>query len=105
MIRISVVYPNIADSKFDFDYYVSTHMPLVAKLYGEFGLQSWQTDKGISMSSKVPADFLVACYLCFDTMDNVKLALKTNGAQVMADVANFTDLEPGVSFAQIEASS
>jgi uncharacterized protein (TIGR02118 family) len=105
MIRISVIYPNKAEGKFDFEYYLSTHMPLVMSLYGEFGLHSWQVDKGTSMSSKMPGDFVAACYLYFDSMDSAKQALKNKGGQVMADIENFTDIVPAVSFGEMIGQS
>lgn len=104
MIRVSVIYPRKDNAKFDIDYYTNTHMPLVSRLYGDYGLLDWHVDQGISLSSKVPSDNIVACYMYFDTIDNVKAALKNEGAKVMQDVANFTDIEPIVSFGQIHAS-
>ena len=101
MIRLSVIYPRIDNAKFDLDYYMNTHMPLVSKLYGDYGLQDFQVDEGISLSSKVPSDNIIACYMVFDSLDNLKAALKNEGAKVMADVANFTNIEPTVMFGQV----
>lgn len=100
MIRVSVIYPNKADGQFDFDYYMTTHMPLVAKLYSEYGLKSWRVDKGTCLSSKMPSEFVAACYLEFETLDSVKAAFKNKGGEIMADVKNFTDIGPLVSFGE-----
>lgn len=32
---MTIVYRNAPDARFDFDYYESTHMPLIMRLYGE----------------------------------------------------------------------
>ncbi|MCJ8273904.1 MAG: EthD family reductase [Psychrosphaera sp.] len=105
MIRLSVIYPNKDNGQFDFDYYMATHMPLVAKLYTEYGLKSWQADKGTSMSSKMPIEFVAACYMDFDSMDSLKQAMKNKGGEVMADLKNFTDIEPAVSFGELLGQS
>jgi uncharacterized protein (TIGR02118 family) len=106
MIRVSVIYSEQlkhVPTVFDFDYYLSTHMPQLAKLYSEFGLTSWQVDKGISLSSRQPADFVAAAYLYFDSVDSVKEAFKTHGGTVMADVKNFTAITPHVSFSEMSS--
>ena len=105
MIKIRVVYPNKLDGRFDLDYYLAEHMPLVARLYGDFGLISWEVEKGTSMSAKIAADYLLACNLCFDSMQNAKLALKNEGGKVMKDVENFTDIVPVISFGEVIGAS
>jgi len=106
MIRVSVVYPqpsNESDQEqaFDFHYYQTKHLPLVNELYREFGLSHWQIDQGISLSSRQPASFIAAGYLFFDSIDSVKQAFKNQGATVMADIKNFTIIEPQISFSEI----
>ena len=34
MICMTILYPKADDSRFDMDYYTSTHMPMVAKAFG-----------------------------------------------------------------------
>ncbi len=46
MIRVSVMYPNESD-KFDMDYYLNKHIPLVHQLLDSFGLVRTEVDKGI----------------------------------------------------------
>jgi len=47
MIRVSVLYPNTDGNTFDHDYFLGTHMPLVADRCGD-GLRKWEVDKGIA---------------------------------------------------------
>ena len=105
MIRVSISYPRKDDARFDLDYYINTHMPLVTKLYGDYGLFDWHVDKGISLSSKVPSNNVVVCYSYFDTLDHVKAAFKKEGTKVMQDVPHFTDIEPVIDFGQIHGSA
>ena len=44
MIKVSVLYPNSDSATFDMDYYLNTHLPLVAELVGE-ALLSGHADK------------------------------------------------------------
>ena len=45
MIRVSVLYPNEAGKKFDFDYYQNKHMKLVRERWGSMGLQKIEVDR------------------------------------------------------------
>jgi hypothetical protein len=36
---ITVLYPNVDDATFDMDYYKTTHMPMVAKEFADYGFQ------------------------------------------------------------------
>ena len=51
MIRVSVLYPQ--GSTFDFDYYTTKHMPMVAEKIGS-GLVRWEVDKGIATNQPTP---------------------------------------------------
>ena len=104
MIRMSVIYSHQEDGQFDFDYYLTKHMPLVESLYSELGMQSWQVDRGASLSSKPPSNIVACAYLFFDSIDALKLALKSKGGDVMKDVQNFTNIEPNVYFSEVIAS-
>lgn len=100
MIRVSVIYPRSENAKFDLDYYLEKHVPLVKEAYNPYGLLEAQVDQGVSLSSKHPSDNILVCYLLFKDLDSVKQAFKNAGATVMKDVANFTDIEPQVTFGQ-----
>ena len=89
------------EGEFDFDYYLSTHLPLVEKLYGDYGLNHWQVDKGVNLSDKQPDSFIAAATLYFESLDLVRQAFKNKGSEVMADVKNFTSITPYVSFSEI----
>jgi len=105
MIRVSVIYSIQENADFNFEYYLNQHMPLVEKLYSEFGLKSWQVDEGKSLSSKHPAPTVAAAYMFFDSIDSVKAAFKNKGAEVMEDTKNFTNIEPSVTISEIAAES
>jgi len=98
---MSVIYSQQEEGKFDFDYYLEKHMPLVDSLYSNLGMKSWQVDRGASLSSKMPSNIVACAYLFFEDINTLKLALKNKGDEVMKDVKNFTNIEPSVYFSEV----
>ena len=46
MIVVSVIYPAASGARFDYDYYMATHIPLVRRLWSGMGLQEVRVLKG-----------------------------------------------------------
>ena len=92
----SVIYPKDDSSTFDMDYYLSTHMPLVAKSWGKYGLQKYR----VVEYSPNPADgstpaFSVKCDLTWKDADGLKEALSGPEAkEVFGDVPKFSNKGP-----------
>jgi uncharacterized protein (TIGR02118 family) len=98
MICMTILYPNTDDSTFDMDYYTSTHMPLVAKAFGD-GCHGWgaaavTTDKHAAIG-----------WVMVDSMDTFNAAMAANGAEIMADVANYTNQTPEVIIGEVTGGS
>jgi uncharacterized protein (TIGR02118 family) len=96
MIRISVMYSK--GGKFDFDYYVNTHMKLVHKLLDPFGLVKSEVDKGIG---DVPC--IAIGHLIFKTAENMQKGLQAHDPELAADLVNFTDIKPQFQISEIIA--
>ena len=47
MIRVTALYPNKPDAKFDFDYYLNKHAKMFVEKLAPFGLVKAEIDKGI----------------------------------------------------------
>ncbi|WP_207484285.1 EthD family reductase [Arenibaculum pallidiluteum] len=94
MILVSVLYPNTPGSRFDHDYYVRTHIPLVRERFGPFGLEDVQILKGVGTDGGPP--FQVIALLRFQSLDGLQKALAAHGDEVVGDVANFTDVQPQI---------
>ncbi len=92
----SVIYPKDESSTFDMDYYLGTHMPLVAKNWGKYGLQKYH----VVQFNPNPADssapaFSVKCDLTFKDADGLKKALSSAEAKdVFDDVPKFSNRGP-----------
>jgi len=103
MYCLTVTYPKSDETMFDFNYYENSHVPLVKEKYGPFGLQNvvYRKEGG----SKPGGDnlFYASADLVFDSLDNMKAALAAAGAEISADIANYTNAKPSVSFAEVVA--
>ena len=85
---VTVVYPQGA--KFNMDYYMSTHMPLVQKKWGEFGLNSW---KVVKFGDDAP--YCVQATLEWGDVSEFNKAANSDSAkEVLGDIPNFSDKDP-----------
>ncbi|MQF70010.1 EthD family reductase [SAR202 cluster bacterium AD-804-J14_MRT_500m] len=101
MIRVSVFYPTQEGSKFDWNYYVNTHMPLVREKFG-IDLVKDEIDRGLSSAeSDSPAPFQIIVHLWFNSMENVKNAMGKHGPDLTSDIPNYTDVIPIFQISEI----
>ena len=93
MICVSAFYPAAGESRFDRQYYMDQHIPLIADLLKPFGLQKIEVDEGLSGGAPgSPANYKVICRLYFDTLENFQASLGAVGNQIFADIPNYTDI-------------
>lgn len=93
MIRFSVFYPSSEGSTFDHDYYVNNHVPLAVKTWG---LGDALIEKGVN------GPYVAAVHFTFDSMEAFGAALGVPGtADVMADMANYTNITPVTQTSEI----
>jgi len=93
MIRLSVLYPSSEGSTFDHDYYRDKHVPLAVK---SWGLDGAEIDKGID------GPYVAAVHFRFESMEALGAAMGQPGtAEVMADVANYTNIAPVLQTSEI----
>jgi uncharacterized protein (TIGR02118 family) len=95
MVIFSVLYPATPGAKFDQAYYDATHIPLVKEAFTPTGLTDVQVLKGLSAPDGGAAPFLVIVNLTFKDAEALGASLGgPRAAEVMGDVANFTDITP-----------
>jgi uncharacterized protein (TIGR02118 family) len=101
MVRVYVMYPHRAGARFDVDYYATTHMGMVRKAFDGYGLLDIRVDKGlIGGSPKAQPPYVCVGTLTFQSMDAYKSAFREHGAPLMADLPNFTDIQPVVQVSE-----
>lgn len=102
MVRISVLYPNEQGKKFDLDYYVRRHMPLVRDRIGGLGLLRIEVDRGVGGAAPgAPAPFACVGHLYFNTVEEFQKAMKAHGKELVDDVPNFTDIQPQFQISEV----
>ena len=102
MIRVSVLYPYKDGAKFDHDYYANKHVPMVVGLLGSNHVEGG-IDKGLCTA--VPGDpppFVCIGWLTFNTMGDFGAAFGPNADAIMADIPNYTDIEPQIQISEIQ---
>ncbi|MBU2497493.1 MAG: EthD family reductase [Proteobacteria bacterium] len=78
MIKVSVLYPNREGSKFDMDYYLNSHIPMVRKKLGS-ALKGVSVDKGLGGPEPGSLPIYVAmCHLTFDSLDAFQAVFAPN---------------------------
>jgi uncharacterized protein (TIGR02118 family) len=93
MIRFSVLYPSTEGATFDHDYYQNKHVPLAVKTWG---LPGAQIDKGLN------GPYVAAVHFEFESTEAMGAAMAAEGtAAVMADVANYTTIQPVTQTSEI----
>lgn len=91
-VTLQVIYPVSDDSTFDHEYYIKTHMALVAEHMGS-QISSTLVTKGLSGGPKTAAPYHTIASIVFPDQDAMNSALRASGP-VMADVVNFTNVQP-----------
>ena len=95
MIRLSVNYPKSDDATFDHDYYAASHVPLCNSTFSPVRTE---IDKGVDGPNVASVHFV------FDSMDALQAAFAhPKMGDVMADVANYTNIAPVMQISEIVA--
>jgi uncharacterized protein (TIGR02118 family) len=101
MFKVSVMYPNAEGATFDHDYYRDRHMPMVADRLGG-ALRRWTVDRGLGGGAPgSPPAFVASCALYVDTVEAFQAAMAAHGASIMADVPNYTNIEPRIEVSEV----
>ncbi len=102
MIKVTVLYPNEEGKKFDFDYYLNTHLPMVQGLLEPMGLVKGEAEKGVSSADpSKPAPFVLVGHLFFETTEEVHAAFTAHAGQIMGDIKNYTDISPTFQISEV----
>jgi uncharacterized protein (TIGR02118 family) len=92
-MSLNVLYPNQDGARFDVRYYRDTHIPLAMKV---MKADAVLLIEGVPMGASA-APYAMIAHFQFASLETLKAALDNpRMADVRADVANFTDIEPTV---------
>ncbi len=102
MVTVSVLYPQKDGGKFDMNYYLTVHMPMVRQKLGA-ALKGVSVEQGISGGApNSPPPFVTMCHLLFDSVAAHDAAIAPHEAALKGDIPNFTNIEPHFQFSDVK---
>ena len=89
--------------RFDFDYYLNTHMPMSIELLSKAkGFRGVSVERGIDIDNPpLPSAFVAMCHYYFDTVEDFVNAFMPHAAQLQGDIPNYTNLEPKIQINEV----
>jgi len=102
MIKVSIMYPNNAGSRFDMTYYCKTHIPMVQQKLGT-ALKGVAVDRGIGGEEPgSPAPYLALCHLLFESVEAFQASFAPHVKQFEADIPNYTNTQPTIQVSEVK---
>jgi uncharacterized protein (TIGR02118 family) len=101
MIKVTVLYPNAPDAKFDMKYYVTHHLPMVRDKCAP-ACHSIAAEGGLSggdPGSKAP--YIAIGYLTFDSVAAFQQAFTPHAPAILGDIPNYTNIQPIIQISEI----
>ncbi len=94
---VTVLYPNKEDGRFDFDYYMKKHIPMVSGLFGK----SIDVQKGVSSLMGSSAAFVCSARIWIDSLEHFQTVMEQHGRRILADISNYTNIEPIIQIDEV----
>ena len=102
MIKVSVLYPNDEGKKFDMEYYCNKHMPMVQQKLGD-ACKSVAVEQGLAGGEPgSPPTYIAMGHMYFDSVEAFQTAFGANAEELMADVPNYTDIQPVLQVSEVK---
>src|SRR5262249_21747788 len=94
MIRVSVLYPRRDGARFDWNYYLKSHMPMVSRHLGA-AVKAISVEQGVSGG---PPDsvspFIAIVHFTFESVEAFRTTFSAHAVEIMGDIPNYTSMEP-----------
>jgi uncharacterized protein (TIGR02118 family) len=87
---MTIVYENSPDVRFDFDYYINTHMPLIMRLYGK-SISRFELRRGTPGADGTPPPYVATITIWIADPAAFDAAAVEHQAGLRADVPKFTN--------------
>jgi uncharacterized protein (TIGR02118 family) len=102
MIKVSVYYPNSTGVRFDMNYYLGKHIPLVQKKVGA-ALKGVAVEQGIAGGTAgAPATYVAVGHLLFESVEAFQGAFGPHASEIAADVSNYTNVQPVIQISEVK---
>jgi len=101
LVKVSVLYPNTAGCKFDMNYYLEQHMPMVQHKLGA-ACKRMAVEEGIAGGVPgAPATYVAMCHIFCDSVEAFQAGFGPHAKEIMGDIPNYTDLSPIVQISEV----
>lgn len=101
MIKVSVLYPNAPDVRFDMGYYISKHMPLVRQASGA-ACKGIEVDQGLAGGAPdSPATYVAMGHILYESVAAFQAVFAQHGAALLGDIPNFTNVQPVIQISDV----
>ena len=102
MIKVSVFYPGGAGSKFDMNYYLNRHIPMVLARLGP-ACKSAAVEQGLAGATPgSPPAFSAMGHLYFDSVEAFEGAFGPYAGEIMGDIPNYTNVQPTIQVSDVK---
>jgi uncharacterized protein (TIGR02118 family) len=101
MIVVSVMYPTTPGAKFDMDYYLGKHMPLVGARCKSLGMSDAKVLRGAGAPGGGAAAYSVIALLTFGSVEQFQSAMDKHGAEILGDIPNYTSVQPVIQISEV----
>lgn len=102
MVKVSVLYPYTADCKFDMNYYLTRHMPMVREKLGP-ACKNMAVEEGIAGGAPgSPATYVAMGHLYFDSADAFQAAFGPHAPEILGDIPNYTNTQPTIQISEVK---
>lgn len=101
MIKVSVMYENKPNARFDHEYYKDKHMPLVKERMGD-SCKFYTVDRGVAGGAPgEPATYVAMCHIYCDSVEEFQDGFGPHADEILGDIKNYTDLSPIVQISEV----
>jgi uncharacterized protein (TIGR02118 family) len=101
MIKVSVMYPNGPDARFDDVYYREQHMPMVKRLMGE-ACKYYTVERALAGGTPdANAPYIAMGHLFCDSLDAFQAGFGPHTREIMSDIPNYTNQKPIIQISEV----
>jgi uncharacterized protein (TIGR02118 family) len=103
LIKVSVLYPNGPDTRFDMAYYLEHHIRLANQLFSAHpGYGGVSVERGLA--GAIPgaeAPFAALCHFSFDSLGEFMAAFTPHTVELQGDIPNYTNIAPVIQISEV----
>ena len=102
MIKVSVLYPASAGTKFDMTYYLNSHIPMVRQKLGA-AVKGASVEQGLAgVQPGSPPAYLAMGHLLFDSVEAFQESFGPHAQAILGDIPNYTNTQPTIQISEVK---